>query len=61
MFHIDDVLMSYLDAMIVTKRIKKLDKKHGANDLLAVVQGKVHGFLGMNVDWSLKLGTAISQ
>ena len=61
MFHIDNVVMDHLDAIIVTKCIKKLDEKHGANDPLTVARGKVHKHLGMTVDFSLKLGTAISQ
>ena len=47
--------------VIVTDHIKLLDGVHRANDPLTVTRGKMHQFIEMTIDFSLKRGVAFSQ
>jgi hypothetical protein len=51
LFHIDNVLMTYLYAHIITDFIKKLDQSYGRNDPLSMNRGKVYEYLSMILDF----------
>ena len=51
MHHIDDLLMSHVNARVVTEFIAKLEREYGKRDPLTVLRGKVHEYLGMTIDF----------
>ena len=61
MFHIDDLLMGHYNPNIVTLYIRKLQKEYGSLEDLTVTRGKVHEYLGMTVDFRVKLEVQFSQ
>jgi len=60
-FHVDDLMLAHVMPVVVTEHIKLLDGVYGTNDPLTVTRGKVHEFVGMTIDFSLKQGVAFSQ
>ena len=54
-------MIAHLSPAIVTDHIKLLDGEYGSNDPLTVTRGKIHEFIGMTIDFSLKRGVAFSQ
>jgi len=61
LFHIDDLMLAHLQPQIVTEHIKKLDGVYGNQDPLTITRGKIHEYLGITVDFSLKRGVGFSQ
>ena len=53
--------MSHLNPNIVTLYIKKLEKEYGSLANLTVTRGKVHEYLGMTIDFRVKLEARFSQ
>ena len=51
MHHIDDLLISHVNARVVTEYITELERVYGTRDELTVLRGKVHEYLGMTVDF----------
>ena len=60
-FHIDDLILAHSKPMITTKYIKLLDGIYGSKDPLTVTRGRIHEYLGMTIDFSMKVGVAITQ
>ena len=60
-FYTDKMIMAHGQIIVIVEHVKRLDKVHGAKDPLVVVRGKVNEYLGMNVDFTLKKGVAITQ
>ena len=56
LFHLDDLMMAHMHLGVVAEHIKLLDSVHRANDPLTITRGKVHEFLGITIDFSLKRG-----
>ena len=46
---------------VVTKYIKLLEGKYGTRDPLIVTWGKCYEYLGIAIDFNLKLGVSFSQ
>ena len=60
-FHIDDLLLSNKYPNIVTLYIRKLQQEYGSREDLTVTRGKIHEYLGMTLDFSVKLEVRFSQ
>lgn len=60
-FHIDDLMMSHKNPNILTLYIRKLEKEYARRDPLTVMRGKVHEYLGMTVDFRVKLQVTFTQ
>ena len=60
-FHIDDLMISHKSASVVSQLIKKLNAEYGSRDPLTVTRGKLHEYLGMTIDFSIKGECAFSQ
>ena len=61
MFHIDDLLLSFIDPHIVTLYIKKLEVAYTKRDPLTVTRGPVNKYLGMTFDLRVSGQVALSQ
>ena len=61
MFHIDDMLLSFIDPHIVTLNIKKLEVAYAKRDQLSVTRGPVHEYLGMTFDLRISGQVTLSQ
>ena len=61
MFHIDDLLLSNKFPNIVTLYIRKLQQEYGSREDLTVTRGQTHGYLGMTLDFTVKLEIRFSQ
>jgi len=53
-FHVDDLLSSHVDSRINDKFAEWLEKMYGKHGKVKVHRGKVHDYLGMNLDFSEK-------
>ena len=60
-FHIDNLLLVYVDPSIITKYIKLLDRVLGSKDPLTIIRGKIYEYLGMKINFSLEVGCSITQ
>ena len=54
LWHVDDLKISHVDAMEVTKIIQLLSSEFGKEAPLTINRGKVHDYLGMRIDFSEK-------
>ena len=61
MLHINYLILCYADSSITTKYIKLLDDIYGLKDPLTVTRGKNHEYLGMTINFTLKIGCSIAQ
>ena len=61
LFHIDDLMMSYVSSKVVSKYIKLLEGEYGTKDPLTVTRGKRHEYLGITIDFGLALGVSFTQ
>ena len=61
LFHIDDLMLGHLCPNIVTFYIQKLQKEYGSLANLTVTRGRLHEFLGMTIDFRVKLEARFSQ
>ena len=53
-FHVDDLMSSHQEAKINDEFAKWLDQMYGKHGPVKVVRGKVHEYLGMTFDFSVK-------
>lgn len=53
-FHVDDMMLSHKDPDVVTKYLKKLNGVYGTIDPMTSTRGKIHEYLGMTIDYSVK-------
>ena len=60
-FHIDDLMLSNKNPNIVTLYIRKLQQEYGSREDLTVTRGKIHEYLGMTLDFRVKLEVRFSQ
>ena len=55
LFHINDLKLAHKLPMIVTKHIKLLDIVNSDNDPLTITRGKIHEYIRVTIDFSLKI------
>lgn len=60
-FHVDDLLMSHKSPTVVTEMINRLDKEYGSRDKLTITRGRIHEYLGMTVDFSVRGEVSFTQ
>ena len=60
MFYIDDLIVAYLSLVEVINYIKKIDDICRSNNLLTITRGKMHEYIKMIVNFSLKVGYTIT-
>jgi len=53
LWHVDDIKLSHVDNEVNEEIIKKLNGVYGKEAPLVVTRGKVHGYLGMTLDYSV--------
>ena len=53
-WHVDDLKVSHIDVEEVDKFIKQMEEAFGADAPLSVSCGKIHNYLGMNLDFRKK-------
>ena len=58
-FHIDNLLLAYVEPAIVTEYIKMLDSIYGSMDPLSMTRRKLYKYLDMTIEFGLKRGVAI--
>ena len=51
-WHVDDLKISHVDTTVVSEVIKKISGVFGIEAPLTINRGKVHDYLGMNIDFS---------
>ena len=61
MFHINDLMLSNKNPNILTLYIRKSQQKYGSREDLKVTRGKIHEYLGMTLDFRVKLEVRFSQ
>ena len=61
LFHTDDLMMAHFHSIVVTEHIKSLDEVCGSQDPLTVSRGKIHKYLSVTIDFSLKVCVAFHQ
>jgi hypothetical protein len=54
LWHVDDLKLSHMDDAVVEEIISKLNERYGKEAPLVVTRGKVHDYLGMTLDFSVK-------
>jgi hypothetical protein len=54
LWHVDDLKISHVDAKVNTAMIKLIDSEFGKEAPITVTRGKVHDYLGMTLDYSVK-------
>ena len=54
LWHVDDLKISHVEADVVTNIITLLELEFGKDAPLTVTRGKVHDYLGMTIDYSIK-------
>jgi len=53
-FHIDNVIVTYLLLQVVIEYTKKLDDRYSQYDPLMVARGKIYKYLEMMLDFRIK-------
>ena len=53
-WHVDDLKVSHVDRKEVDKFIKQMEEEFGADAPLSISRGKVHDYLGMNLDFHVE-------
>ena len=61
LWHVDDLKISHKNADVVTSIIKQLNDEFGEKAPLTVTRGKIHEYLGMTIDYSVKGKVKISM
>jgi hypothetical protein len=54
LWHVDDLKISHVDPDAVTRTIEQIDKEFGKEAPITVTRGKIHDYLGMTLDYSLR-------
>ena len=54
LWHVDDLKISHVDSDVVTKIISTINQEFGKEAPITVKRGKVHDYLGMTLDYSMK-------
>ena len=54
-------MLAYVSSVVVAKYINLLDRVYKTKDLLSAIRGKLYEYLGIIIDFSLKLGVSYSQ
>ncbi|CAJ1946102.1 unnamed protein product, partial [Cylindrotheca closterium] len=53
-FHVDDLVSSHMDPKVNDKFAKWLNMRYGSIQACKIVRGKIHRYLGMTLDFSVK-------
>ena len=61
MFHVDDLMSSHVDANVNTKFLAWLNALYGKHGEVKATRGKVHDYLGMTIDFSVKGKVIVSM
>jgi len=51
-WHVDDLKISHVDRSVVEKIVSHLNNRYGKEEPISVNRGKVHDYLGMQIDFS---------
>jgi hypothetical protein len=54
LWHVDDIKVSHMEYKVVTHVLDLFDKEYGKEAPLVVTRGKIHEYLGMTIDYSVK-------
>ena len=60
-FHINDLLLNNKNPNIVTLYIRKLQQEYSSQEGITVIRGKIHEYLGVTLDFRVKLEVHFSQ
>ena len=52
LWHVDDLNISYVDPDIVSRVLAYIDVEYGNISKMTITRGKIHKYLGMNIDYS---------
>ena len=53
-WHVDDCKISHRDEEVVTDLLEKLEGRFGKETPIAITRGRIHDYLGMTIDYSIK-------
>ena len=53
-WHVDDLKVSHVDCKEVDKFVMQMEETFGADAPLSVSRGKIHDYLGMNLDFHVE-------
>ncbi|CAJ1959417.1 unnamed protein product [Cylindrotheca closterium] len=53
-FHVDDLMSSHMDPKVNDEFAKWLNMRYGSIKVCTIVRGKIHRYLGMTLDFSVK-------
>jgi hypothetical protein len=54
LWHVDNIKVSHVDSKEVTKMLTLFSQEYGKEALLTITQGKIHKYLGMTINYSIK-------
>ena len=52
LWHVDDLNISHVDSAVVSRVISDIDTEYGKISKMTITRGKLHRYLGMNIDYS---------
>ena len=52
LWHVDDLKTSHVDPDVVSSVLADIDAEYGEISKMTITRGKVHKYLGMNIDYS---------
>ena len=61
LWNVDDLKTSHVDPAIISRVIADIDVEYGKFEKMAITRGKVHKYLGMNIDYSLPCKSIFSM
>ena len=50
--NVDDLKTSHVDPAIISRVLADIDAEYGKIEKMTITRGKVHKYLGMNIDYS---------
>ena len=53
LWHINDLKISHVEPAVISIVLDDIDSEYGKIEKIAIIQGKVHKYLGMTIDYSL--------
>ena len=51
--HVDDLKMSHINSNAVTSVLADIDAEYAKIEKMIITRGKIHTYLGVNIDYSL--------
>ena len=52
LWHVDDLKISHMDEKVLDGVLDAISRRYGKEDTLTITRGKVHDYLGMQIDYS---------